>query len=286
MREDFDYLDNILFQSIKDIKVKKYSDNRIQEIMIKAKFKKKEKHKLILKVSVIISFLFISIFSIAKYSINNYIDKENIITINNEKNLDNNVIEYESSDNGTGSSYTELTPKELFELANYVAVVKIENGLKGVNYDREYSAKYNGEYHYTYVRTIGKMNVIEVFKGNINIGDTLEFRKKGGKILYSEYLKYFEENKSAKINDEIQKRYNELISNGISNIYINFKSTNSIEIEEEKKYLVYITKKSWGDLWLESGLNAIREYNSDNNMVLNNYSGKWEPINIVLNAGE
>ena len=194
MREDFDYLDNILFQSIKDIKVKKYSDNRIQEIMIKAKFKKKEKHKLILKVSVIISFLFISIFSIAKYSINNYIDKENIITINNEKNLDNNVIEYESSDNGTGSSYTELTPKELFELANYVAVVKIENGLKGVNYDREYSAKYNGEYHYTYVRTIGKMNVIEVFKGNINIGDTLEFRKKGGKILYSEYLKYFEEN--------------------------------------------------------------------------------------------
>ena len=283
MIDNYDAIDEILFQAVDNMKQKEYSNDKIEEIIYKSKLKKMKKNKLISRVAIIISFLFISAFSIMGFSLYKYNENNNIIANNNKTELEENVIEYYYDDNvGTGASFAQLSSKELFEMVNYVAIVKIEDGLEAINYDKEHGPHYNGEYRYTYVRTVGRMTVIKSVKGDLDIGDTVEFRKKGGKILYSEYLKYFEENKSAKINEKIQEEYQELINKGINDVYVNLKSGNSIDIEEGKEYLVYVTKKSWGDLWLESGLNAIREYNPDNNKVLNNYSGEWEDLENVL----
>lgn len=271
----YDELDNLLFQFVDNIETEKIDNDEIKKIIEKSKLREYQKKKKNLKIAVIVVIILFCTFSTAIYLkkekiiLNaNYIDKTNI--------SEENVIDYYNDSDGIGTSTVNLTFEQLYDLCDYVAIVKIESGMYVTNYDREYGPHYNGEYRYTSVRTIGQMKVLKSFKGDLNDGDIVEFRKKGGKLPYSQYLKYCEENNI--VNEEINSKYEKLKEEGKKDIYINFQSNNSVEIEENKEYLVCITKKSWGDFWLESGLNAIREYDSKNNMILNNNTGKWEDL--------
>ena len=47
-------------------------------------------------------------------------------------------------------------------------------------------------------------------------------------------------------------------------------------------YLVYLIKKSWGDYWITSGIQAVREYRQEDNTVLNNITGEFENIEEII----
>lgn len=293
MYNNFDELDEALFNAIDNIKLKEYSKDEIFNIINKAKSRRKMKYLVIRKVAVISIFFIVSVCLIGnRYLKNNENTKSNvknneIIIANNNENAKSNVINlYEKNSENSMAENVNLSAKEVYKLATCVALVKIEAGLEGTNYDRMYGPHYNGEYRYTFVRTIGKMKILNIYKGDLNVGDVIEFRKKGGKILYSEYIKPYNENSSQVVDKKLIEEYNKLSKESHEDIYVNVIDNNSIEIEEGKEYLVYFTRKSWGSYWLEPGMVTIREYNSKNDTVLNNYNGEWEPINSVLNGGE
>lgn len=54
-------------------------------------------------------------------------------------------------------------------------------------------------------------------------------------------------------------------------------------VKEGKVYMVCLTQNNSGEYLLQSGKNAIREYNQENNTVLNNENGKWESLDSILN---
>ncbi len=283
MDNNFDKLDELLFNAIGDIKLKEYNKDEISNIIGRAELRKKRKFFMIKRLAITGSFLIIGIFLV----LNICFKKDEIIITGNKDSMKNNIINlYENDNENSMAENINLNAKEAYDLATCVALVKIEPGLKGTNYDRMYGPHFNGEYRYTFVRTIGMMKILNVYKGNFNVGDVIEFRKKGGKILYSEYIKLYNENSSKAMDKKLIEEYNKLSKSLYDEVYVNVISRNSIEIQEGKEYLVYVTQKSWGDFWLEPGMVTIREYDSENNTVLNNYNKEWEPINIVLNGGE
>lgn len=54
-------------------------------------------------------------------------------------------------------------------------------------------------------------------------------------------------------------------------------------VEERKVYMIYLIKNNSGEYLLQSEKNAIRQYNKENNTVLNNETGKWEVLDSILN---
>ncbi len=91
-------------------------------------------------------------------------------------------------------------------------------------------------------------------------------------------MKYYDTFPNIARDTETENKCNELINKGIEEVYVNKTRDDIILVEEGKEYLVYMYKNNLGDYWLMTGKNAVREYNSENNTILNNNTGQWEDL--------
>ena len=273
---NFDELDSLLFEHVSDTYTKSYSESDINSIIKKAnKIKVKKISAIAAVLTLVIILQVVAILDFKNRSTNN---NGTIYTAENATIIES-MYEYKNEKNNI-TNLNEMSFNEIFDMSDYVAIVKIESGLKGINYDKVNNKDNTIEYKYTTVRTIGNMKIMKVLKGDIKEGTTVEFRKKGGKIKYSEYIKYYEKNPYIYRDTETESKYKSLLEDGTTEVYVDQIREDSIELEEGKEYLVCFYKKIWGDYWLHTGKNAIREYNEESNEILNNYSNKWESLDI------
>lgn len=283
-----DEMDKILHEQISNIKIEGFSKDEIQEMIFKAKQRQKvRKIKLYKMAACFVLLILASFVGIASCVINK---SENANTIiqgnidNNNKETKEYVVYSKIEPNATASRVIPTT-KEIYDLSEVVVIAKVDN-VDVINYDNFYN---NEEKQYTFVRTIGNVTVLNTIKGNFNKGDSIELRKKGGKIKYKSILDYYEACPNISRDIEMNKECQELIDSGknINDIYtdvsVGFKNIN---IEKGKTYLVHLTQKSSGQWWVQADENGIREYNEENDTVLNNKTGEWEKLDYVKDIWE
>jgi len=268
-----DEMDKILHEQISNIKIEGFSKDEIQEMIFKAKQRQKVRK---------IKFIDIKSHILYNKLKNGYSDIGNID--NNNKETKEYVVYSKIEPNATASRVIPTT-KEIYDLSEVVVIAKVDN-VDVINYDNFYN---NEEKQYTFVRTIGNVTVLNTIKGNFNKGDSIELRKKGGKIKYKSILDYYEACPNISRDIEMNKECQELIDSGknINDIYtdvsVGFKNIN---IEKGKTYLVHLTQKSSGQWWVQADENGIREYNEENDTVLNNKTGEWEKLDYVKDIWE
>lgn len=278
-----DEMDKILHEQISNIKIEGFSKDEIKEIIFKAKQRQKIRKIKLYKMAACFVLLILASFVGVAYCVINKSENTNTIIQGNIDNNEDNIAIIDASygPNDITGLYVDETCEELCEEAHVVAIVKIENGLNVTNYDKTYGRNVvDGEYDFVDVRTIGKLTIIDSFKGDIDNGETIEFRLHGGTILYTEYIKRFDKYPSLSRDTEIDNQYKELSSKGIDKVYVNKRRKDTIYVEEGKTYLVHMYKNVLGDYELMVGLDAIREYDMKNDKILNNRNNQWESINI------
>jgi len=136
---------------------------------------------------------------------------------------------------------------------------------------------------YVSPQTYGKMTVREVYRGDISIGEQLNYSRLGGIVAYDEYWKNLNEQQQEKIL---------YLNNGKkpdTKEYIEVKFSDDIDIEVGKDYLVYLipqtSKDSTYHEYLIDGVQfGLREVkgSGDAVMVLNNETKGWENVSSVI----
>lgn len=282
--KSIDKVDEFLINGLKSIKLEECSSEEVKNMILEAKNRKKDINKVYKMVASFIFVIAISAFGI--YMLSNGIDK-NVTIQSNDNYLNSNEVEeayvvYSKGDPSSLACRGELNLDEMYDLSKEIAIVTIEE-VKGTNYDLRYEYQYNGDIGYTFVRTIGKLTIQNSIKGNLKEGESVEFRKKGGRILYKDYLKYYEVFSTETKDSEIENSCQDAIKNGvdINNIYVDISvGFRNVNIEAGKTYLVYLTENISG-YWIQAGENGIREYNAENNTILNNETGEWESLDSI-----
>ena len=69
---------------------------------------------------------------------------------------------------------------------------------------------------------------------------------------------------------------------GKTKIYVSEYNKYDTKLESGKTYIMFVSQKIWGDYWIETGNTLLREYNKENNTILNNNTGKYENLDEVL----
>lgn len=292
---NMDNIDKFLINGLKSIKLEDYNDEEIKNLLSNAKNKKiKEKQIIVRAYKMVASVIFIVVVTIFGIYISNKDTNFNVIIKSNNNStyednsndeLEKACVIYSAIDADAVDSRVELSLGEMYNLSNVIAIVKVDE-VKVTNYDKKYEYQYKGEEGYTFVRTIGKFTILNSIKGNLKNGEKVELRKKGGRIKYKEYLKYYEEYPNESKDEEMEKECQEFIKKGtnIDDIYIDISvGFKNINIESGKTYLVYLTEKVSG-YWLQASVNSVREYNDENNTILNNITGEWENLNVIENS--
>lgn len=282
-----DEIDKILHEQINNIKIEGFSKDEIKEMILKAKQRQKIRKIKLYKMAACFVLLILASFVGVTYCVINKLENTNTIiqgNIDNNKEAKEYVVYSKIEPNATDCRVIPTT-KEIYDLSEIVVIAKVDN-VDVINYDNFYT---NEEKQYTFVRTIGNLSVLNPIKGEINIGDSIEFRKKGGKIKYKKMLEYYEACPTISRDIEMNKECQELIDSGkdINDIYtdisVGFKNIN---IERGKIYLVHLTQKTSGQWWVQADENGIREYSEENDTVLNNKTGEWENLDYVKDIWE
>lgn len=167
------------------------------------------------------------------------------------------------------------------EYSTYYSTViaKVEN-VTYTNYDKDDSKSYD----YTFLRTIANIKIMKTLSGNLKEGEEIIIRANGGMLEYNEYMKYWERwNKSSLDLEVYEQKYNEYIQEGKTKVYVSEYKEFEKELEEGKTYLMFVLKRNWGDYWIENVYSLLREYNEIDNTVLNNKTGEYENLDLVLN---
>lgn len=159
-----------------------------------------------------------------------------------------------------------------------VALVHIDSIDGGRNYSPIFE-------QYVSPQTIGKMTVLEVYKGDVKSGQKLNYSRLGGIITTEDYMKGISKAESDKINH---------LNNGKkAEGYVKTKVFDDIDIEVDKNYVVFLRPQSSKDGkqkeyfmdGMQYGLREAKGYTngSDANMtVLNNKTGVWESPSSLL----
>ena len=167
--------------------------------------------------------------------------------------------------------------KELFETSQYVALVHIDEILESDNinyYTNEKVAPY----------TIGKMTILEMYKGTLEKNRQVTFTKLGGTLPFTKYYEGLSEAQQAKI-DEINPDAKESYES------VKYALNEDIDIEQGKNYLVYfvddhyyLTEESYTLYGLQGGLREVKNANeqASKRKVLNNYKNEWELLDEVV----
>ena len=144
-----------------------------------------------------------------------------------------------------------------------------------------------GEYIYPY--TYGKLQVLEVFKGDLSEGQEIEYVRMGGIISYNSYLSSLYPAQREKI----------VAQSGVKPAYIKMMFEDDVEIESGKTYLVYMLNSSSGNVSKENAFaiigweGGLREARGVEQLqtrstaelqieVFNNYTQSWEFLNQVI----
>ncbi len=144
-----------------------------------------------------------------------------------------------------------------------------------------YNAK-NGTYGMLY--TYGRIEIINVYKGELRAGETYGFTRNGGIGTWEQY--------AAGRNPEALKKQEQLMKeNGKTRpAYVEEKAAGDISIEEGKTYLIYMLNQDYSpmdDSFLILGYQGgLREVNMDKTEVRNNYTGEWQSLEETVSAIE
>ena len=166
----------------------------------------------------------------------------------------------------------------LAEQSNYITLVHIDS-LDGANNYSEISQQYVLPY------TFGHMTVVGNYKGELTVGESYKFYRLGG-ILPAE--QYYKGSLSAEVN---AKRQEMQTANGESDAgkYVRDLAAGDIEIEAGKTYLAYLVPEmayytepdTYAIIGYQCGLREARQMDGVW-QVLNNFTGEWEDLRLVL----
>ncbi len=168
----------------------------------------------------------------------------------------------------------------LFENTPIVALVYIDS----IDGGRSWSPIHEV---YALPYTHGKMTVVDVYKGNIEVGQQLNYSRAGGVIPYDEYI-------NSMTKDEREKFTRGVHDNQPKYIQVHYDG--DIGFKAGKTYVAFLDPQSSKDgkttdyvfSWLQYGTREAkathpvsRSANSEIT-VLNNLTGEWEPLDRVI----
>lgn len=283
-------LDSFLKKKINEIQVPKELDINVYNVINMQKSKRnkiKKKSNIYLKFAVCL--ILIVVISISLITINKTSSTNDDIN-NNQINNSYAIIDVNSNENLNTSLYLYAFDvddiKSIFKKLNYNVVIAKVNNINYINYDLVYHNDNNGYYskeEYVAVRTLADVEVIKSIKGDLNVGDSITVKAKGGILEYSEYMKYWNNTNIENPNlATITSQYNQYVRDGKSKVYISEFGKDDIKLEEGKMYLMFIMKRIWGEYWTESTGNLLREYDENTEMLLNNTTKEYEKLETVL----
>ncbi len=130
--------------------------------------------------------------------------------------------------------------------------------------------------------TYGTLEVIEPLKGDLHAGQTCIFTRTGGLVTWEQYA-------AAQIPESIEKQERLMNENGTPiPEYVYEAAYNDILPEEGKTYLAYFQSNEsvpvTGALRMTGFAGGLREYNENSGLLLNNFTGKWEPAGPVFDT--
>lgn len=284
-------LDSFLKKKINEIQVPKELDVNVYNAINMQKSKQNKinkKSNIYLKFAVCL--ILIVVISISLITINKTSSTNDDIN-NNQINNSYAIIDVNLNENLNASSYLyDLDVddiKSIFKNLNYNVVIAKVNNINYTNYDLVYYSDSNNGYYskeeYVPVRTLADVEVIKSIKGDLNVGDNITVKAKGGILEYNEYMKYWNNTNIENPNlATITSQYNQYVRDGKSKVYISEFGKDDIKLEEGKMYLMFIMKMIWGEYWTESTGNLLREYDDNTNMLLNNTTKEYEKLETIL----
>lgn len=168
-------------------------------------------------------------------------------------------------------AYNMSDVKTIARKSDYIILAKIDSIDGARNFDPIEKA-------YTEVASFGKMTVQKVYKGNLKMGEKVNYSRLGGIIKTEEYLKGLYKEQRDKI----------AYLGGIKQPYVKSFHHGDIEIEAGKNYLIFIYKErvkdSYKDYVISFNQYGLREVKTENKKikVLNNETKKWEKVEEVV----
>ena len=161
-------------------------------------------------------------------------------------------------------------PEYLKEKSSDIALITITSIDGGSKYNESTNTN---DFAYTY----GKLEVLEVYKGDIKANDELNYVRTGGIIDFDTYYNSLDEEEKDKTLLETQKAY----------VYEKFYG--DIDIEVGKTYLAYLNSPDKGEYpkedayFISNFQGGLREVDDSNGIhVLNNITSKWEAIEEII----
>ncbi|MCX8074813.1 MAG: hypothetical protein N2749_04415 [Clostridia bacterium] len=142
---------------------------------------------------------------------------------------------------------------------------------------------------YTHTFTIGDMEVLSVEKGNIEANTTVPFMKLGGTIAIEEYEKTLDPMQKEKLVSLAKYNEKEATKDSASKIskstFVREKMENDIDIEEDKKYLMFLKYSRDYDRYSIIGFEyGLREFVIKTNQIKDNITGKFENSENIFRA--
>lgn len=161
-------------------------------------------------------------------------------------------------------------PYYFFKTSSIAALVRVDSIDGGRNFNPVSD-------QYVYPETIGKMTVLEVYKGDIKAEQQLTYVRMGATLAYDEYLKGLSKAEVSKINY--------LNKNKEHKKYIKIQFADDIDIEVGKSYVVFLdprVHKTEGQVeYVMNGMQyGLRELKGSGHeaTALNNETKEWESI--------
>lgn len=273
--EEWDKLDEFLSKKVMEFKVEKLTSEEINVIISKAKAQKRREKYLIAASITVMILLALSTFYIYKSRLNKDNTGSPTLVAEEESNFD--IIIEEDYENYTATSQvlssaleqnvevlSDITDIEVLKNnVQQMIIARVNEIEKCTNYDEKSEI-------YTRINTLGNLEVLQVIKGDLEVNSIIPFIRAGGTISYDEYQKgVIYGNRS-----QIQGTYD----------YVTERKKGDIDIEEGKTYLMVAYYNQYSERY-EIIINqyGLREYNQENNTILNNETGEWEDLNSILN---
>ena len=172
-------------------------------------------------------------------------------------------------------------PDVLSDMGDGIVLATIDSIDGGNNY-----SEISGGYVFPY--TYGRITILESYKGNFPIGESVEFYRLGGTISVDQYragLSEGELEKLSSLGDDNILDKSEWVKRTISG---------DVEIEEGKTYLMYINPENayygkpntYAIVGQQGGLREVQNANNTRSAsdlkVLNNFTNSWEALSSII----
>ena len=146
----------------------------------------------------------------------------------------------------------------LKEDAHQIVIAKVDKIEGCTNYNEKTG-------NYTRINTLGDVEVLQVLKGDLSIGDKIPFIRGGGTISYEEYEKGMLHSSEYKENNIYE--------------YVTERRKGDIEIEEGKTYLMFLYYDTYNERYeIMAYQYGLREYDINTKQVVDNDTNETQSI--------